>query len=62
MSLRGGGKGVKRLRTVPNTRQCQPRELTHQLLCNLGLPGGSAVKTLPATQEMQEMWVQSLGG
>ena len=26
----------------------------------LGFPGGSAVKNLPATQDMQEMWVQSL--
>ena len=26
-----------------------------------GFPGGSAVKNLPATQEMQETWVQSLG-
>ena len=26
-----------------------------------GLPGGSAVKNLPAVQELQEMWVQSLG-
>ena len=25
------------------------------------LPGGSAVKNLPAMQETQEMWVQSLG-
>ena len=27
----------------------------------LGFPGGSAVKNLPAVQEMQETWVQSLG-
>ena len=27
----------------------------------LWLPGGLAVKNLPATQEMQVMWVQSLG-
>ena len=30
-----------------------------------GFPGGSAVKNLPTmqeTQEMQEMWVRSLGG
>ena len=26
-----------------------------------GLPGGSAVKTLLAVKEMQEIWVQSLG-
>ena len=26
-----------------------------------GFPGGSAVKNLPAMQEMQETWVQSLG-
>ena len=26
-----------------------------------GFPGGSAVKNPPAVQEMQEMWVQSLG-
>ena len=28
----------------------------------MGFPGGSAVKNLPAVQEMQEMWVQSLSG
>ena len=28
---------------------------------NLGFPGGSAVKNLPAIQEIQEMWVRSLG-
>ena len=27
----------------------------------LGFFGGSVVKTLPAMQETQEMWVQSLG-
>ena len=27
----------------------------------LGFPGGSVVKNLPATQEPQETWVQSLG-
>ena len=27
----------------------------------LGFPGGSLVKNPPATQEMQEWWVQSLG-
>ena len=27
----------------------------------MGFLGGSAVKNLPAMQEMQEMWVQSLG-
>jgi len=27
----------------------------------LGLPWGSVVKSLPAVQETQEMWVQSLG-
>ena len=26
-----------------------------------GFPGGSAVKDLPAMQETQEMWIQSLG-
>ena len=26
-----------------------------------GFPGGSVVKNLPAMQETQEMWVQSLG-
>ena len=26
-----------------------------------GFPGGSAVKKLPATQEMRRMWVRSLG-
>ena len=26
-----------------------------------GFPSGSVVKNLPAMQEMQEMWVQSLG-
>ena len=26
-----------------------------------GFPGGSVVKNLPAKQEMQETWVQSLG-
>ena len=29
---------------------------------NLGFPGGSAVKNLPAMQEMQETWIGSLGG
>ena len=28
----------------------------------MGFPGGSAVKNLPAMQEMQETWVQSLSG
>ena len=28
----------------------------------LGFPGGPVVKHLPATQELQEAWVQSLGG
>ena len=27
----------------------------------MGFSGGSAVKNLPAMQETQEMWVQSLG-
>ena len=27
----------------------------------MGLPGGSVVKNLPAMQEMQKTWVQSLG-
>ena len=27
----------------------------------LGFPGGSEVKNMPAMQETQEMWVQSLG-
>ena len=27
----------------------------------LGFPGGSAIKNLPAMQEMQETWVWSLG-
>ena len=27
----------------------------------MGFPGGSAVKHLPAMQETQETWVQSLG-
>ena len=27
----------------------------------MGFPGGSVVKNLPAMQELQEMWVQSLG-
>ena len=27
----------------------------------MGFPGGSAVKNLPAMQEMQETWVGSLG-
>ena len=27
----------------------------------MGFPGGSAVRTLPAMQELQETWVQSLG-
>ena len=31
-------------------------------LCYMGFPSGSVVKNLPAMQEMQEMWVQSLGG
>ena len=28
----------------------------------LGFPGGPVVKNLPATQELEETWVQSLGG
>ena len=27
----------------------------------MGFLGGSAMKNLPATQKMQEMWVKSLG-
>ena len=27
----------------------------------MGFPGGSVVKNLPAKQELQEMWVLSLG-
>ena len=27
-----------------------------------GFPGGSGIKNLPAMKEMQEMWVQALGG
>ena len=27
----------------------------------MGFPGGSVVKNLPTMQEMQKMWVQSLG-
>ena len=27
----------------------------------MGFPGGSVVKSLPAMQETEEMWVQSLG-
>ena len=30
-------------------------------MCPLVTTGGSAVKNLPATQDMQEAWVQSLG-
>ena len=45
-------------------------ELTGSFICRFfpiniysttGFPGGSAVKNPPATQEPQEMWVQSLG-
>ena len=33
-----------------------------EALCEcMGFPGGSVVKNLPAMQETQEMWVQSLG-
>ena len=32
------------------------------LYCVWGFPSGSVVKNLPAMQEMQERWVQSLGG
>ena len=28
---------------------------------DLGFPHGSTVKNLPAMQELQEMWIQSLG-
>ena len=31
------------------------------VLFHRGFPGGSAVKNLPATQELQETWVRSLG-
>ena len=32
-----------------------------QYTCTRGLPGGSAVKTLPAVQELREARVRSLG-
>ena len=33
----------------------------HSTESNMGLPEGSVVKNPPAVQEMQEMWVPSLG-
>ena len=33
----------------------------HSTESNMGLPVGSVVKNPPAVQEMQEMWVPSLG-
>ena len=35
--------------------------ILHMVVYIWGLPGGSAVKNLPAIQESQELWVQSLG-
>ena len=47
------------------SQDCEPRDEVFQRESNLGEPGflgGSAVKNLPANQEMQEMQVLSLGG
>ena len=33
--------------------------LNLNMYCQLGFPRGSAVKTPPAVQELQEMWIQS---
>ena len=33
----------------------------NSLIHNMGFPGGSAVKNLPAMQEVQQTWVRSLG-
>ena len=43
------------------TTQSQQDSSLGPLLKYLGFPGGSAVKNLPAVQETQETWVQSLG-
>ena len=37
------------------------REIRIDLHMLLGFPGGAVVKNLPPMQEMQVMWVQSLG-
>ena len=39
----------------------QERKLTKSKVGSLETPGGSAVKNLPAVQEMQETWVRFLG-
>ena len=46
------------------SQDCEPRDEVFQRESNLGEPGflgGSAVKNLPANQEMQETQVLSLG-
>ena len=51
---RGGGASLYK----KNQRSCRTNGSP---IIALGFPGGSAVKSLPAMQEMQEIQVQSLG-
>ena len=53
------------LRAQKSTQWCVPQFVCFFYFCpiytRLGFPCGSAVKNLPAMQEPQETWVQSLG-
>ena len=54
---------AQKSRNVTSTRsaQIQERKNRPSVLPLTGFPGGSAVKNPPAVQEIQEMWVRSLG-
>ena len=60
----GGGEN----NSIPNIHSQQlsllkiSRPNSPYLCCPVGFPGSSMVKNPPAMQEMQETWVQSLGG
>ena len=52
------------LRAQKSTQWCVPQFVFFYfcpIYTRLGFPSGSAVKNLPAMQEPQETWVQSLG-
>ena len=59
--------GRKENNSIPNIHSQQLSLLkvscpnSPYLCCPVGFPGSSMVKNLPAMQEMQETWVQSLG-
>ena len=59
--------GRKENNSIPNIHSQQLSLLkvscpdSPYLCCSVGFPGSSMVKNLPAMQEMQETWVQSLG-